>query len=191
VTTPGLPPGATLLEEFITPDREHSLIDAIDASPWRTDLRRRVQHYGWLYDYRARQVTADAYLGPLPQWLSEEAARLLEGHWFAKLPDQTIVNEYEPGQGISAHVDCTPCFGPVIASLSLGSACEMMFRHPKYSEPGALLLPPRSLLVLTGPARHTWTHAIAARMSDTINGKCVPRRRRISLTYRTVIPPGS
>ena len=35
--------------------------------------------------------------------------------------EQAIVNEYEPGQGIAPHVD-RDCFGPVVATVSLGSA---------------------------------------------------------------------
>jgi alkylated DNA repair dioxygenase AlkB len=39
-----------------------------------------------------------------------------------EVTNQTIVNEYRPGQGIAAHVDCVPCFGATILSLSLGSS---------------------------------------------------------------------
>jgi len=42
-----------------------------------------------------------------------------------------IANEYLPGQGISAHVDCVPCFSDRIASLSLLSPCEMVFQNGK------------------------------------------------------------
>ena len=35
------------------------------------------------------------------------------------------VNEYLPGQGIAQHVDCVPCFGGTVASLSLLSPCTM------------------------------------------------------------------
>ena len=45
---------------------------------WRDDLRRRVQHYGWLYDYKARSITSDMHVGPLPDWLAKLAKRLYE-----------------------------------------------------------------------------------------------------------------
>ncbi len=64
-----LPPGATYIPSFVTPGAEALLAAEIDAAPWITDLKRRVQHYGYRYDYRARIVTEDAYLGPLPDWL--------------------------------------------------------------------------------------------------------------------------
>eukprot|EP00899_Mesostigma_viride_P012474 jgi/Mesvir1/21227/Mv06663-RA.1 len=51
----------------------------------------------------------------------------------------------------------------------------------------ALLLPPRSLLVLSGEARYRWQHYIPHRKADTINGVVVPRSpRRVSLTFRSI-----
>ena len=44
-------------------------------------------------------------------------------------PDQLIINEYEPGQGISHHVDKTTFFKDGIVSLSLSSDCTMEFKN--------------------------------------------------------------
>ncbi|WP_236770608.1 hypothetical protein [Agrobacterium tumefaciens] len=41
----------------------------LDAGEWNTELKRRVQHFGYRYDYKARAITADAYLSKLPAWL--------------------------------------------------------------------------------------------------------------------------
>jgi hypothetical protein len=49
-----------------------------------------------------------------------------------------------------------------------------------------LHLPARSLLILTGEARYEWQHGIAPRRSDKIDGRMVPRGRRVSLTFRQV-----
>ncbi len=181
-----LPPGARLIEEFQLADQAPRLIEAVDAHPWRDDLKRRVQHYGWRYDYRARQVTQDLRLGPLPDWLAPLAEAVGVGAGFGVTPDQVIVNEYLPGQGISAHIDCVPCFGPVIASLSLGAMVEMEFRHAATGVRCSHVLPEGSLLVLSGPARYEWTHAIPARRSDVIEGVRTARTRRVSLTFRSV-----
>lgn len=182
-----LPPGARLVQGFIPVEAGAALLAKVDAQPWLTDLSRRVQHYGWRYDYRARRVLDSMALGPLPDWLDTVCQKLTDLPEFNNRPDQVIVNEYVPGQGISAHVDCVPCFGPAIASLSLGAPVEMAFRHPSSGQTFKTLLPPLSLLVLTGEARHDWTHAIPARKSDTIAGYRVPRTRRVSLTFRTVL----
>lgn len=181
-----LPPGARYIAEFIDLPMQDALIAAVDERPWIEDLKRRVQHYGYRYDYRARTVTPDAYVGPLPDWATDLADRLHGESWFERSPDQLIVNEYLPGQGISAHVDCVPCFGDVIASISLLSTCEMVFKECGVNQRRAVVLEPRSALFLSGPARGEWTHEIPSRKSDPINGRRVPRCRRISLTFRTV-----
>jgi alkylated DNA repair dioxygenase AlkB len=180
------PPGGRLIGDFLSPQHAGELLAAVDAEPWRADLQRRVQHYGWRYDYRARRVTQDMRLGPAPDWIAALADRVGREAKFSVTPDQVIVNEYIPGQGISAHVDCEPCFGAVIASLSLGGATEMVFKHRTTSERRAVILDPCSLIILAGEARYDWTHAIPPRKSDVIEGERQPRTRRVSLTFRTV-----
>ena len=44
-------------------------------------------------------------LGDLPPELLELAHRLYDRKLVPQMPDQVIVNEYNAGQGISAHVD--------------------------------------------------------------------------------------
>jgi alkylated DNA repair dioxygenase AlkB len=175
--------GLRYVPDLITADEEQELIDAIDQQPWLNDLKRCVQHYGYKYDYKARTVTADSYLGPLPDWLIPITQKLPFKPDQAL--DQVIVNEYLPGQGISAHVDCVPCFDDTIASLSLGSGAVMQFT--KGQEKHDLYLEPRSLIILSGPARYEWTHAIPSRKSDVVDGFKIERERRVSLTFRTVI----
>ncbi|MFS2152426.1 alpha-ketoglutarate-dependent dioxygenase AlkB [Rhizobium sp. Rhizsp42] len=182
-----LPDGLTYQPDFISEEIATALVAALDQSPWDETLKRRVQHFGYRYDYRARAVTGDAYLGPLPHWLRDVVASLVLGQHFVEPPDQVIANEYHPGQGISAHVDCLPCFGDNIASISLLSPCEMIFRHPATAEKRTLTLEPRSLLKMHGPARYEWTHEIPARLADIVDGEKRPRGRRISLTFRNVV----
>lgn len=178
------PDGLTYLANFFDEDEAERLVREIDAAPWRTDLKPRVQHYGYRYDYKARQARREDYLGPLPDLFQHLAERLTsEGH-FQSVPDQVIINEYQPGQGISAHVDCLPCFGETIASLSLLSACVMRFASQRSSRHKDILLQPDSLLVMAGEARHDWSHAIPARKTDLVEGQKSQRTRRISLTFR-------
>ena len=180
------PDGLTYLENYILEDEVDRLVQEIDTAPWRTDLKRRVQHYGYRYDYKARQARREDYLGPLPELFQQMAEQLTsEGH-FQAVPDQVIVNEYQPGQGISAHIDCQPCFGETIASVSLLSACVMRFASQTSSQQMELHLQPASLLVLKDEARHMWTHAIPSRKTDIFDGQRYIRSRRISLTFRTM-----
>lgn len=184
-----LVPGLSYVPRYIDEAEEAELVAAIDASPWRHDLKRRVQHYGYRYDYRARAASESDYLGPLPDWLTPLCQRLVEEGYFQTAPDQVIVNEYQPGQGIAAHIDCVPCFGGTIASLSLGSPVVMEFTHAQTGERHDTTLEPGSLLCLSGPARTDWRHAIAARKTDMIAGVRVLRARRLSLTFRTMRLP--
>jgi alkylated DNA repair dioxygenase AlkB len=180
------PDGLTYLKNYISDDEADRLIQEIDAAPWRTDLKRQVQHYGYRYDYKARQARREDYLGPLPELFQQLAERLTTEGLFEAVPDQVIVNEYQPGQGISAHIDCQPCFGETIASLSLLSACVMRFASQTHSLQMELQLQPTSLLVLKGEARHIWTHGISSRKTDVFEGQKHTRSRRISLTFRTM-----
>lgn len=179
--------GLSYLPEYISPQQEAELIRTIDAQPWITELKRRVQHYGYRYDYKARNVAPESRLGLLPEWLTAYANRLCTGDFFPQPPDQVIVNEYQPGQGIAPHIDCVPCFADTIASLSLGSTCVMEFTHVETRQKIPILLEPRSLVVLSSDARYRWQHAIPHRKTDRHHGTIFPRGRRLSLTFRRVI----
>lgn len=186
MSEPSLPSGGRIVRGFLPIEEAERLLAAADTNHWRNDLKRRVQHYGWRYDYRARRVTADMRLGPLPDWLAAVVDSVGALPEFGRRPDQVIVNEYLPGQGISGHVDCEPCFGPVIASLSLSGHAEMVLRRSRTGERRSLMLEPFTLLILAGEARYDWTHEIPARKSDLVDGQRQPRGRRVSLTFRTV-----
>ena len=179
-----LPAGAAYLSNYINDAAARALAAHVDAAPWITELKRRVQHYGYRYNYRPRRIGAEDYLGPLPQWMAPLLARLVAGGWFASTPDQSTINEYIPGQGIAPHVDCLPCFGDTIASLSIGSGCEMTFRRPSTGARVDLYLEANSLLIMQGEARYDWTHGIAPRKSDLVNGARTAREKRMSLTFR-------
>ena len=179
--------GLSYIPNFVSAQEQDFLLSQVDRQPWLMDLKRRVQHYGYKYDYKARTVRNDAYLGSLPDWLLSISKRLHDDGIFPLVPDQVIVNEYLPGQGISAHIDCVPCFAGTIASLSLGSPCIIDFFNPKTSERKSIMLEERSLIVLSGPARYEWQHAIPSRKSDIINGVKSVRVRRVSLTFRNVV----
>ena len=170
-TAPPTPPriaGLRYIEDFLSSDEQDSAIDAIDAAPWRDDLRRRVQHYGWRYDYRSRIVTPDMRLGAFPPWLFHLAGKLHHAGHFDQFPDQAIVNEYQPGQGIAMHMD-RQCFGPVVATISLADDWRMDFRPLRQPEASTehLLLRAGSVLALSDDARYRWLHGIAPSPSRT------------------------
>ncbi len=181
-------PGLSLMFDFVNSSEEAALRHEIDQRPWSNELSRRVQHYGYRYDYRQRRITHDSYLGPLPSFLQKIAQRLYaEGH-LSVVPDQAIVNEYQPGQGIAPHIDCEPCFGESLASLSLGAPVLMQFFPVSGTdEPVAIRLEAGSLLALRGAARYDWLHGIPARKTDVWQGEKWVRQRRVSVTFRQVV----
>ncbi|MGH7170986.1 MAG: alpha-ketoglutarate-dependent dioxygenase AlkB [Gemmataceae bacterium] len=176
-------PGLTYCREFLALEDQHRILAEVDVRNWFTDLKRRVQHYGYRYDYRARKVDPSMYVGPLPPFALEVAQKLRARALIDEMPDQLIVNEYEPGQGITAHIDCEPCFKNTIVTVSLGSACVMDLIRVATKEVMPVLLDAGSALVLRDEARYEWMHRIQARKSD--DG--IRRRRRVSLTFRNVI----
>ena len=185
VHTPGiLDQGAAIVPDFITPAEERRVLERIAATPWIRDLNRRVQHYGFRYDYRSPGAREPA--APFPPWAEHMARRLLP-YFDGALPTQCIVNEYRPGQGIGMHADHRD-FGPVVGSLSLADDWPMRFRpraarpYVRHGAPGdrVLTLPRRSVLVLRGAARHALMHGIDP--ADTAHR----RTARISATFRTL-----
>ncbi len=178
--------GLVYVRNFLTIDEHDRLLVDIDRQTWLTDLKRRVQHYGYKYDYKSHRIDRSMYIASLPEWAVEIAARLHD-RYSDTFPDQVIVNEYEPGQGIEKHIDCKTCFQETIISLSLGSSCLMNFREQHGDGQQDLWLEPRSLVVLKRAARYDWTHGIAKRKSDLWLGQKFWRSRRVSLTFRTVI----
>jgi len=178
--------GLEIHAEFLAGQDADALLSFVEAQPWLSDLTRRVQHYGWKYDYRKRMIDSDSYLGELPPHFEKLAHRIVQLGYMTHVPDQVIVNEYLPGQGITAHIDCEPCFGPEIATLSLGDEYPMVFTHTLTGEKREFRLPVGSLCVMSGEARYKWMHEIAKRKSDALNGVKKHRKRRISITFRKV-----
>jgi len=179
--------GLVYYNDFISREEENNLIKIINQEPWLGDLKRRVQHYGWKYDYRARSLTSELFLGPLPTWAQNLALRLQYHGLIEDLPDQVIINEYKPGQGIANHVDCEPCFGDTIISISLGSISVMSFINLQSNMRVEAVLDRRSAICIKGECRYNWSHGISARLADDIYGVRINRGLRISITFRKVI----
>jgi alkylated DNA repair protein alkB family protein 8 len=205
------------------------------------NVKRRVQHYGYVFDYETANVLRDrtqqgADCPPMPAVPSavtetgcveeyiessvregrgwEALAGIIERtrqHDFSRDTstdsvrfcslNQMTVNEYKEGSGIGSHVDTKTAFGDGLISLSLNSGIVMEFRQAREEKdtdreeidlPQSLLRklvypPRRSLLLMSGPARYTWEHMIVSRMTDTHDGKVIPRGQRVSLTLRSAL----
>jgi len=233
-------PGLVILPNFVSEEEEATLMALLTGptAPWAPSqmtmnkigsgtVRRRVQHYGYVFDYETADVLRDrtakgggcppmpsidrggnqedveAFIssslktwdswgllsGIIERTKSTNFASALDSNSLITFPhlNQLTVNEYRPGQGIGSHVDTPSAFGDGLISLSLNSGTVMEFRRQGSEEKKLVYLAPRSLCLMSGPARYEWEHMIVSRMSDTVDGKVVPRNLRVSLTMRTAL----
>ena len=207
-------PGLLYIPDLITEEEEKDLFEELDAEEWipitSSENSRVVQHYGFKYDYMSGKPGEKTH--PLPKFLNSlrdklekvclEEGIIKEGYEF----NQCIVNNYEPGQGISDHVDHKD-YGHTIGCFTIGSGAEMTFMRVQRMERGAkskvikvnIYPEPRSLYIMTGECRKVWSHCMVGRKSDpnptalTLEGvkamsepKRIKRGRRISVTFRKV-----
>lgn len=159
----GAVPGLRLVHDVITRDEEAALIALIEASgprrsPYDPDNPRSSTSYGWKYDFGSDSFVA---CGPMPEGfraVCEKAATLA-----GVRPDELaecLLNRYEPGAIIQPHFD-KPVWEHVIG-ISLGSAVTMEFCKDCAAgrERVTVELPPRSMYLLAGEARHVWQHSL-------------------------------
>eukprot|EP00980_Cylindrotheca_fusiformis_P015851 scaffold4637_cov128-Cylindrotheca_fusiformis.AAC.22 len=228
-------PGLVLIEDYLSKAQEEVLMAVLTGpqAPWAPDqqnksqtgdVKRLVQHYGYVFDYKTADVLRDrsgpgANCPPMPavegeNRLEEQAAdgrgwevlagiikktRAYEFILDSKEPshststsynnlNQLTVNQYRPGEGIGSHVDTPSAFGDGLISIALNGGIVMEFRKVDSPKTKKLVyLPPRSLILMSGPARYEWEHMIVTRRTDTHNGVVIPRKLRVSLTLRTAL----
>ncbi|XP_041055789.1 alkylated DNA repair protein alkB homolog 8 [Carcharodon carcharias] len=169
------PPGLLVVEDIISPEYEKMLLAFVDGSPNATmenaqkSLKhRRVKHYGYEFRYDNNNIDKNKPLpGGLPEICDEVLEQSMEKGYVKFKPDQLTINQYEPGQGIPPHIDTHSPFEDGIICLSLGAETVMDFKHPN-GHSVAVLLPRRSLLVMSGESRYLWSHGIIPRKFDVV-----------------------
>lgn len=168
--------GLSIDEGFITTEEEIKLCNIIDAQPWDTQLKRRIQQYGYKYNHLNKVITKTDFLGELPDWLQTMAQKIQKVT--GESPNQVIINEYLKGQGIKLHVDNTSCFGAIITSVSLLVPGIMLLENLEKTHLAKIRLPNRSSATFQKEARYNWKHSILPLEAE----------RRISITFRLAIP---
>ena len=175
-------PGLYYIPNALTPKQEAELIAYLDGPQgvWESVTEsaqgRRVQHYGYRYDYKRRAISGPA--NPVP-----EAWKPILGLGYKW--NQVLVNEYDPGQGISAHIDA-PVYGDTIICYTLGSGATMRFTNVETGAVKDLYATARSVYIMSGDSRYKWKHEMIGRKTNRVDGVVVPRSRRISITMRWV-----
>lgn len=192
-----LPPGLTLLENFLSAETEASILRELAAAPypsfWETLNDRMVQHHGFAVRYSNKLDTSSFFQledgrAELPTFCDS-----LLSNFYRQFPlkfkfDQLTINYYEPGQGIAPHVDSEEAFDEPLLIVSLSSTAVLEFKELDAVEAkvSRVVLPPRSMLLLMGDARYRYTHAIRPVKVDYVNGQMLYRTQRLSLTFRVM-----
>ena len=160
------PEGLVLADELLSVDEEAAVVARLDAFDYaeirlRGQVARRTsRHFGYVYDYTARDV---APTDPWPQdldWLRDRCAGLADVP--ADVLVEALVNRYPPGAAIGWHRDA-PMFGAPLVGVSLLAPCALRFQRRVQDDARRVFeqrLEPRSAYVLRGAARWTWQHSI-------------------------------
>lgn len=175
-----LPPeGFRYAPELITRDEETALIGQVKILPLKEFEfhqyrgKRRTTAFGWRYDYGDAALKAADDIPAFLNDLRERAAGFagLEPERLAMV----LVSEYSAGAPIGWHRDRS-VFEDVVG-VSLASPCVFRFRQRTADafERHSLILNPRSVYLLRGPARNEWEHSIPS-----------VRELRYSITFRSL-----
>ena len=179
-------PGLFLYPDLIDEARETQLLNEIDSQVWIVDYLRRLQYYGYRNELEKpyELIPFPVLMPPHMEQLSKE---LVERKIILLQPDQVIINEYVPGEGIKPHKD-RAYYENQICGVNLGSGCIMRFIKGINEQVIDVEVPRRSVYVMQDDARKKWKHAIPPRKKDNIDGQLKHRERRVSITYRKVKP---
>ena len=156
--------------EFLSRDEEAELLRIVQALPLKEmrykeyTARRRGTSFGGSYDFDTNRLKPGA---PLPEVLHPLRAKAAA--WLGVAAEELthmLIAEYQPGTPLGWHRD-VPDFEDIVG-VSLHGDAVMQFRP--YRADGAyasqapalqMLIEPRSVYLLHGPARWAWQHAVA------------------------------
>lgn len=100
--------------------------------------------------------------------------------------DQSIINRYQPGQGIKPHIDLNRFEDGIVIACVKGNAM-MVFIHKDLFLEYKVYLQENDVIILTGSSRYDWTHSIPERYYDIVDGIAIKRTERQSITLRKMI----
>jgi alkylated DNA repair dioxygenase AlkB len=159
-----LPEGFRYQTDFIDHQHEVRLVEqlqTLDLKPFEFHGHlgnRRVISFGLRYNYDQREVQAAPDMPSFLDELREKAAQFA-GHSAQDLK-QVGINEYRQDAGIGWHRD-KPEFGDVIGvSLLAPVRLRLRLRQGQKWERRSIDIEPRSVYLLSGPARTQWEHSI-------------------------------
>ncbi|KAL4558857.1 hypothetical protein LXL04_037061 [Taraxacum kok-saghyz] len=186
--------GLSLCRDFLTADQQSTLLASIlqegwfsdashnqamrfgDLPAWATELSTSIQELIQYSDYDpdSMEMNEQEFIFPSELLIREP------------LFNQLIVNSYQPGEGICAHVDLMR-FEDGIALVSLESSCVMHFSRVENGDEKKIpvYLTPGCLLLISGESRYEWKHEINRKPGfQKWDGLEIDQKRRTSITLR-------
>jgi alkylated DNA repair dioxygenase AlkB len=159
-----LPQGFKYAPDAISREVERELLATIPTLPFKAfefrgfEGKRRVVSYGWRYDFNQQKLQPADPIAPFLLPIRDLAGRFA-GIGAEQFVQVTVI-EYSPGSAIGWHRD-RPMFGDVVG-VSLLSPTRFRFRRRAGTswERESVLVEPRSIYLLRGPARDEWEHSI-------------------------------
>lgn len=156
--------------DFLGAEEEAGLLRIVQGLPLKAmrykeyTARRRGIGFGGSYDFDTNRLKPGA---PLPEALHPLRARA--AGWLGVAPEElthVLIAQYQPGTPLGWHRD-VPDFEDIVGISLHGDAVMQLrpYRPGGTPTPGdsdiRLLVEPRSIYMLRGPARWEWQHAIA------------------------------
>ncbi|KAL6214869.1 hypothetical protein ACLB2K_014301 [Fragaria x ananassa] len=220
--------GLWMCRDFLSPQNQSALLSTIQNELCGNSVLKHEWHfYYWHYQLKDVVSLQAMRFGDLPGWAAELSDSIKEvlscgsdshlielgsscggkenvspfsPELLAREPlfDQLILNLYQPGEGICAHVDLMR-FEDGIAILSLESSCVMHFSPVEGTSEDFLVdgekdplttripvyLTPGSLILMSGEARYQWKHEINRKPGfQKWQGEELNQKKRISITLR-------
>lgn len=195
------PPTVYYIPNFITAAEESQIVRNVYAVPkpkWTCLSKRRLQDYGGVPHEKGMIPET------IPDWLTKYMEKVAHLNLFGETrkPNQVLINEYLPGQGIMPHTD-GPLFSPTVTTISCGSHTILEFFENNETRTNVcrLLLERCSLVVLQDDMYAKYLHSIREVDADVIGEDCanvphcrnqyrigevIERQTRISVTIRNV-----
>jgi hypothetical protein len=184
-------------ENFINIEDEIKIIKQLEKIEFFKSSNRSIAILGGVPHFNG------AIIEKLPTWIYNYAV-LLKFMFNGQIPNQVLINKYDPGQGIAHHCD-GDLYLPFAAIISLGSSSVLEFKSLDYDNNNSCIvcstfLSSRSLVGFTNDAYTSHTHGINGLIEDEINNHCInikesnikigdiiPRSNiRYSMTFRCV-----
>lgn len=158
-------PGAFLRENFITVKEERSLIKMFDNSEWLLNSMYRYQEFK----------------DELPEWANVVINRLLSWEIIDFTPNNMVIRDFAPGQGISPICEDDTLYSDGIIIILLGCSVPMLFEACENKRAKKEIYVPKcSVLSLFDKARYQWRHGLSPRKAD----KKVRRERILTINFK-------